>query len=76
MWCRALTLASFVGPPRMWMHREHVNQKHAVICACIVAAYRQVSMDELGRQFDLKKRREALAENGEGAEVRRPWPLR
>lgn len=37
--------------------REHVNQKHAVICACIVAAYRQVSTEELRRQFSLQESR-------------------
>lgn len=48
-------LAGVVRPPCSFA-REHVNQKHAVICACIVAAFREVSTHELSRQFLLRKR--------------------
>ncbi|CAN0157440.1 unnamed protein product, partial [Ectocarpus fasciculatus] len=35
--------------------KEHVHQKFAVICACIIAAYREVGTEELTRMFDLRR---------------------
>ncbi|CAN0004521.1 unnamed protein product, partial [Choristocarpus tenellus] len=37
--------------------KEHVYNKHAVICACIVAAYRSIGTEELTRHFDMEQRR-------------------
>jgi hypothetical protein len=39
--------------------KEHVQQRNAVICACVVAAYRTVAVDEL--QAQEARRKEALA---------------
>ncbi|CAM9322753.1 unnamed protein product [Ectocarpus sp. 12 AP-2014] len=38
--------------------KEHVHQKFAVICACIIAAYREVGTEELTRMFDLRRQQQ------------------
>eukprot|EP00752_Nemacystus_decipiens_P002508 g2355.t1 len=38
--------------------KEHVHQKHAVICACIIAAYREIGTEELSKMFDRRRQLE------------------
>ncbi|CAN0467932.1 unnamed protein product [Ascophyllum nodosum] len=41
--------------------KEHVHNKHAVICACIIGAYREIGTEELSRLF---QRRQLLGIKG------------
>lgn len=38
-----------------------MHQKHAVICACIIAAYREIGTEELSKMFDRRRQQQGSA---------------
>lgn len=50
------------------VEREHVHQKNAVICACIIGAHREIGKDELSTM--LRRRQLEVGGGSEGDEVR------